>query len=307
MAKKALDKSLEEFFKDNGEMPEGNAEDFNATTNEWTISWVSPWNAALADDYMFVVKANEVVDATNPNKGPAADISTEAFELLATSLNVDSIYTTMSSYEQGEVVTVYFNATYMDGTAVTTGSAPINVTMSNGTSTLLTATYVAANSRFEAKYTLTTQDPTGAWSAVLKPQTLVDAKDNSGPSEAKATAFTVTERVAEEGTVSVKITPQSLNMKSNGRWVMAHIEVTGDYTAEDIDVSSIRLDVVIQPESSEIGDEGNLVVKFSRSEVQAYIQNTYGTSNKFSNVNLTISGEVAGQAFEDTDNIRVKN
>jgi hypothetical protein len=195
----------------------------------------------------------------------------------------------------------------MDGTAVITGSAPINVTMSNGTSTLLTATYVAANSRFEAKYTLTTQDPTGAWSAVLKPQTLVDAEGNSGPSEAKSTAFTVTERVVEDATVSVRITPQSLNMKSNGRWVMAHIEVTGGYTAEDIDVSSIRLDGVIEPDSSEICDEGSLVVKFSRSEVQAYIKSTYGTSKRFSDVNLTVSGEVAGQTFEGTDSIRVKN
>ena len=282
------------------------AEDFNATTNEWTISWVSPWNAALADDYRFVVKANEVVDATNPNKGPAADVSTTVFELLETDLNVASIYTTMSSYVQGEVVTVYFNATYMDGTAVTTGSAPINVTMSNGTSTIITATYVGANNRFEAKYTLKTQDPTGAWSAVLKPQALVDVEGNSGPSEAKATAFTVTERVVEDGTVSVKITPQSLNMKSNGRWVMAHIEVTGDYTTEDVDVSSIRLDGVIEPDEVQICGKGQVLVKFSRSEVQAYIQNTYGTSNKFSNVELTVTGEVAGTTFQDSDVIKVK-
>jgi hypothetical protein len=282
------------------------AEDFNATTNEWTVSWVSPWNATLADNYRFVVKANEVVDDNNPNKGPATDVSTDDFELLATDLNVDKVYTTKSSYVQGDVVTVYFNSTYQNGTPVTTGSAPINMTMANGTSTQLTATYVLANSRFEAKYTLTTEDPTGTWTALLEAQVLEDAEGNNGPSAAKTAEFTVTELEEEEEiAVSVKITPQSLNLKSKGNWVMAHIKVSGANTS-DVDTSSILLNGVIEPDEVQVCGNGQVLVKFDRSEVQDYIKGEIDGSNKFSNIDLTISGMIDGEQFEDTDSIKVK-
>lgn len=284
------------------------AEDFNATTNEWTVNWTSPWNAALADDYRFTVKTNEIEDAQNPNKGPATDVSTDDFEIVAAYSDVSNINTTKALYEQGEIVTVYFNASYPDESAVTTGSAPINLTMTNGTIIQVTATYVPANSRFEAKYTLASEAPLRTWTALLEAQNLVDAANNMGPDEDKTTTFEVTEETVEpeEVTVDVKITPQALNMKSNGRWVMIHIKVTGA-DATDVDVSTIMLDGTIAPESSQVTDDGNAVVKFRRAEVQSYIQSNYGSSGKFSNVDLTVTGEVAGIAFEDSDTIKVKN
>ncbi len=286
------------------------AEDFNATTNEWTVNWASPWDTVLADDYRFTVKANEIEDAQNPNKGPATDVSTDDFEIVTAYLDVHNINTTKASYEQGEVVIVYFNATYLDGSAVTTGNAPINLTMANGTIIQVTATYVPAHSRFETKCTLASEAPLGTWTALLEAQNLVDAANNMGPDEDKTTTFEVTEETVEsepeELTVDVKITPQSLNMKSNGRWVMVHIKVTG-VDATDVDVSTIMLDGAVAPESSQITDDGNVVVKFGRAEVQSYIQSTYGNADKFSNVDLTVTGEVAGMAFEDSDTIKVKN
>ncbi|MCW4021679.1 MAG: hypothetical protein NWF02_00745 [Candidatus Bathyarchaeota archaeon] len=283
------------------------AKDFNATTNEWTINWISSWNAKLTDDYQFVVKANEIIDANNPNKGPTTDVTTDTFELQAASLNIDSIYTTTNAYAQGEEVTVYFTATYQDKTPVTTGTAPIKVTRADGTNTILIASYVPAKSRFEAKYDLDTEEPLGTWTALLKAQDLEDDEANTGPNEDKTTTFTVTEKtVPEELTVKIKITPQSLNLKNKGKWIMAHIEITGG-SASDVDVSSIRLEGVIEPETSEIGDEGKLVIKFNRAEVQSYIKDNYETSNKFSNIQLTISGKIDGQPFQDSDNIKVKN
>jgi hypothetical protein len=284
------------------------AGDYNAVTNQWTIGWVIPWNATLANNYRFTVKAYEVMDAVNPNMGPAADVSTNAFELLTANLNIASINTDKSTYMQGQVVTVYFTATYPNGSAVTTGSAPITLTMANGTTTQLTATYDSANSRFEAKYTLTAAAPLGTWSALLEPQGLKDDANNMGPDETKTTVFTVTEAPTPEViTADVKITPQSLNLKSNGRWVMAHIKLPDGYSAADIDVSTIRLDGVIAPESSQVSGEGNLLVKFSRDAVKTYIQGAYGITSNFSNVNLTITGELAGTTFQGSDTIKVKN
>jgi hypothetical protein len=285
------------------------ADDYDSITKQWTISWVSPWNATLADDYIFTIKAYEITDAANPNTGPAADVSTDTFELLEADLNVASINTDKSSYTQGQVVTVYFTATYQDGSPVTTGSATINVTMANGTTTQLTATYVPANSRFEAEYTLPTEAPLGTWTALLEAQGLKDDEDNMGPETDKSTDFTVTEVTSpQEITAKIKISPQTLNSKSNGRWVTVQIELSEGYSAADIDVSTIRLDDVVEPETTKGSEEGKLVVKFSRATVIAHIQDTYGsTGSKFSEVTLTITGEVAGTTFQGSATIRVKN
>jgi hypothetical protein len=284
------------------------AADYNSITKQWTIRWVSPWNATLADDYLFTVKAYEIKDAANPNKGPAADVSTNAFELLKANLNVASINTDKSTYTRGQVVTVYFTATYQDGNPVTTGSAAITLTMANGTTTQVTATYVPA-SRFEAKYTLKTGDPLGTWSAQLAAQGLKDDENNMGPNTAKSTDFTVTEVSPPKGiTAEIKISPQTLNSKSNGRWVTVHIELPEGYSAADIDVSTIRLDDAVIPETTKGSGGGKLVVKFSRADVITHIQDTYGISgSKFSDVTLTITVQVAGTTFQCSDTVRVKN
>ncbi|MCZ2807825.1 MAG: hypothetical protein O2V44_00565, partial [Candidatus Bathyarchaeota archaeon] len=284
------------------------AADYSSATNQWTVSWVSPWDATLADDYRFTVKANEIMDATNPNTGPAADVSTNAFELLKADLNVASIDTDEASYLRGEVVTVYFIATYQNGSDVTTGSATITLTMANGSTTQLTATYVSANGRFEAKYTLKAGDPLGTWYARLEPLGLKDTENNMGPDKAKTTAFTVTEVATLEGiTAEVKFSPRTLNLKSNGRWIMVHIELPEGYSAADIDVSTIRLDGVVEAETSQVSGEGKLLVKFSRGAVKTHIQGTIGiTGSKFSSVNLTVTGKVAETTFQGIATIRVK-
>ncbi|MDH5690704.1 MAG: hypothetical protein OEY81_04690, partial [Candidatus Bathyarchaeota archaeon] len=284
------------------------ADDYSSITKQWTVSWVSPWNATLANNYLFTVKAYEIMDAANPNTGPTADVSTNTFQLLKADLNIASIKTDKSTYLRGQVVTVYFTATYQDGSPVTTGSAAITLTKPNASTTQLTATYVSANGRFEAKYTLTTGDPLGTWSARLEAQGLKDDEDNMGPTVAKTTAFTVTEVAPVEGvTAEVKITPQTLNLKSNGRWVMVHIELPEGYSAADIDISTIRLDGVVEAETSQVSGEGKLLVKFSRGAVKTHIQGTIGSSgSKFSNVTLTITVEVAGTTFQGSDTIRVK-
>jgi len=299
------------------------ADDYDSITKQWTISWVSPWNATLADDYLFTIKAYEITDAANPNTGPTADVSTDTFELLEADLNVASINTDKNSYTQGQVVTVYFTATYQDGSPVTTGSAAINLTMANGTTTQLTATYVPANSRFEAEYTLPPEAPLGTWSALLEAQGLKDDEDNMGPDTDKSTDFTVTEVTPpQEITAEIKINPQTLNTKSNGRWITVYIELPEGYSPADIDVSTIRLDGVVLSETNtkygfvkdpEVKDRDGdgipeLMVKFSRDAVIAHIQDTYGsTGSKFSDVTLTLTGEVAGTTFQGSDTIRVKN
>jgi hypothetical protein len=283
------------------------ADDYGADNN-WTVSWKIPWDAVLGTGYKFSLDADSITD-DNGNTGPTTAVSTDTFEVLKANLNIASINTDKSTYMQGQVVTVYFTATYQYGSPVTTGSAAITLTFANGSTTQLTATYVSATNRFEAKYTIKAGDPLGTWSARLEAQGLQDDEDNMGPNAAKTADFTVTEVAPLEGiTAEVKISPRTLNLKSKGRWITVHIELSEGYSTADIDFSTILLDGLVTPETTKGSGEGKLVVKFSRGAVITHIQDTYGiTGSKFSEVTLTITGEVAGTTFESSDSIRVKH
>ncbi|GAI51359.1 unnamed protein product, partial [marine sediment metagenome] len=142
----------------------------------------------------------------------------------------------------------------------------------------------------------------------LEPLGLKDSENNSGPDKAKTAVFEVTEVPSPAViTAEVKITPRTVNLKSNGRWVMVHIELPEGYSAADIDVSTIWLDGAVEAETSQVSGEGKLLVKFSRDAVKTYIQGSIGsTGSKFSNINLTVTGEVTGTTFKGSDTIRVK-
>ena len=111
----------------------------------------------------------------------------------------------------------------------------------------------------------------------------------------------------------VNVTPESLNLRSKGKWITACIELPEGYSVRDIDVSSIRLNGSISAElkSRGIGDhdgEGvtDLMVKFSRASVTAYILSKLKTSNGFATVTLTLTGKLNdGTPFQGSDTIKI--
>ena len=73
----------------------------------------------------------------------------------------------------------------------------------------------------------------------------------------------------------VTMEPETLNPKSNGRWVTAYIELPSGYDVNDIDVSTILLEGVIPAEGqpTAVGDHdgdgiSDLMVKFSRAALE---------------------------------------
>jgi len=131
-----------------------------------------------------------------------------------------------------------------------------------------------------------------------------DGKDNTFPWMAK---FYKEVAVIPPVTVAatVDFEPNTLNLRSQGRWITAHIELPEGYNVRDIDVSSILLNDTIPVDSvapTDIGDydldgTGDLMVKFDRASVMALL--------RVGKVTLTIVGEVNGTPFEGTDTIRV--
>ena len=106
---------------------------------------------------------------------------------------------------------------------------------------------------------------------------------------------------------TIDINPDTLNLKSEGKWITCYIELPEGYDVADIDVSTIKIEggVTAALHPSTIGDNdgdgvGDLMVKFDRGEVQDILE----TGNE---IEMSISGEVDGIPFEGNDTIRVIN
>jgi hypothetical protein len=104
----------------------------------------------------------------------------------------------------------------------------------------------------------------------------------------------------------VDVHPDVLNPRSRGRWLTCYIELPEGYDLADIDVSTVLLNETVPADEdpTEVGDHDgdgipDLMVKFSRSEVIGVLPHGRGE------VEVRVSGEVAGLRFEGIDAIRV--
>jgi hypothetical protein len=99
----------------------------------------------------------------------------------------------------------------------------------------------------------------------------------------------------------LNITPKVLNIKSEGEWIQARMQLPTPYNVKDIDINSIRLwfkDRSIQIEWGHITG-GYLLVKFSRDKVVRMLESEEGI------VSLTVTGLVNGVEFYGTDTITI--
>ena len=101
------------------------------------------------------------------------------------------------------------------------------------------------------------------------------------------------------------MTPGTLNLKSNGLWVIGFLEPAAPFTVSDIDVASIRLNgvPVDQDGPSAVGDHDangiqDLMVKFNRAAVEL-------TVSEGNDVPMTVTGTVGTHCFIGEDRIRV--
>jgi hypothetical protein len=98
---------------------------------------------------------------------------------------------------------------------------------------------------------------------------------------------------------SVDIDPDTLNLKSCGRWITAYITLPGGYDVNDIDLNTIMLEDTIPAAWGDFQDDV-LMVKFHRSEVAEMVSP--------GQVKLTINGElIDGTLFSGSDTIKVIN
>ena len=104
----------------------------------------------------------------------------------------------------------------------------------------------------------------------------------------------------------VDIDPNTLNLKSRGRWIKTYIELPEGYDVNNIDISTVRLndEILAELHPTEIGDydtDGipDLMVKFNRRDLIAILSAGEAT--------LTITGRVRSTLFVGRNTIRVIN
>lgn len=99
--------------------------------------------------------------------------------------------------------------------------------------------------------------------------------------------------------LNLNIDPDTLNLKSRGKWITAYIDVIGGGTVNDINITATILEDTI-PAVWGVIENGSLMVKFDRSEVEDLI------GSPIEEIMLTISGEFKdGTPFLCSDTIRV--
>ena len=118
-------------------------------------------------------------------------------------------------------------------------------------------------------------------------------------------------------TPTIDIDPDTLNLKSKGRWITCYIELPEGRNVSDIDRATMMLNGTLPIDpfwvdkslESVVGDHDDddvpdLMVKFSRAAAIEYL---LGQNITCRNVTLTVTGELYdGTSFEGSDVIRVK-
>lgn len=99
----------------------------------------------------------------------------------------------------------------------------------------------------------------------------------------------------------IDIDPDTLNLRSRGRWITCYIQPPQGYDVNDIDGNTVMLMEGIPAQRGEVEDN-NLMVKFDRSDVRDLI------GSPCEEIELIVTGELAdGPDFEGSDTIRAIN
>jgi hypothetical protein len=125
----------------------------------------------------------------------------------------------------------------------------------------------------------------------------VTGKSDVGPSQSSYVTIKYSRKEPVLKT-TININPDTLNLKSKGRWITAYITLNNPYDDNDIDISTLILEDTIHLEWGDIQDD-TLMVKLDRSDVEdMLLPGTY---------NLKVTGELTdGTSFEGySDEIRV--
>ena len=105
---------------------------------------------------------------------------------------------------------------------------------------------------------------------------------------------------------SVKITPQTLNLRSKGRPLKAHINLPSDFEPDDVDPATVEFCLPDGRCSTAVSGQvagKKFVATIDRPEIIKLLAGPRQTTGR---VKLTVKGIVSGRDFDGTDVITVR-
>jgi hypothetical protein len=105
----------------------------------------------------------------------------------------------------------------------------------------------------------------------------------------------------------IDIHPDTLNLRSKGKWITAYVELPESYDVNDINVTTVILNGTIPAEVHPVAigdydDDGipDLMVKFNRTDVISYILDNVNMTKLFEERFMTVTLTVTGYLNDDT-------
>ena len=117
----------------------------------------------------------------------------------------------------------------------------------------------------------------------------IDGSANNNDSSPSASPILLGDEI-EDIVAQIKISPQTLNLKSKGNWVNVFITLPEDYFASDINASSVCINGEIYAISAQVIDSRTLKIKFDRQQIISYLKSQDLTGE----VELNITGLLNG-------------
>ena len=105
----------------------------------------------------------------------------QTFTVYPTNLTIGWLWLNRVSIERTQTLELRFNATYLNGSPVFSGSAPIRITEPNGTNHTIAATYDSSLQTFRAFYVTALSSNTGVWIGSVDVNSFDDGLSNGGP------------------------------------------------------------------------------------------------------------------------------
>lgn len=168
---------------------------FNLTLGSGVFSyvWAVPASAPVGS---YNVSLTGQVTAKRPS-------DSQIFTVIPTTVSISQLVTN-ATIPQGPGNAIFsFTATYPDGTLAKTGTTTIRVVEPNGVTThKVTVSYNTTAGAFEGVYRISSNSPTGAWTAIVDPNSFDDGYGNVGPSAVTVRSFVVQAETAQSLTVT---------------------------------------------------------------------------------------------------------
>jgi hypothetical protein len=152
------------------------------TNGQISLTWQTAVGTPLGN-YLVTISG-----ATTPAKTPP---DLQIFTVYPTNVTISGLWLNGGSIERSQTLEFRFNASYLNGSLASSGTAKIRITEPNGSNHTITASYDSSLQTFRAFYVTTLGSTTGVWIGTIDLNSFDDGLNNGGPLSPVFTNFNI--------------------------------------------------------------------------------------------------------------------